>query len=109
MLTPDIVEGVMTRVIGELGRVHFNQHQEGWGPEWGAPFSSMDWNLIQIRVVEHKDEDGCIDKSLNITAFGSEVWTWLDSKRPFYHSYCPAGWSNAELIAWAEKVFAQIH
>jgi len=104
MLTAEIVEGVMDRILYEIGRCHWNAHQRGWGPHWGESFSSLEWGVVSAQVIDHKMDDQ-VDQSLHIGAFGVWVWTWLDGKRPFYRATCPDGWSNLDFVTWAEKVF----
>lgn len=104
----NIVEGVMNRVLDELGRVHWNKLQKPWGRHWDAPYTPMVWNTVTVEIEKLSDGDGLSDLMMHVIFDGIKVSTWLDSKREYSQAYYPERWTPHDFIDWAEKVFDAI-
>ena len=101
--TQQIVEGVMNRVLYEIGRVVWNATQQSWGPDWNGPFFPLSCGAVKVVMIEDDDY-----RSLGIESFGHKVETELGSKRNFYYANLPDEWTDFDFVTWAKLVFDEL-
>jgi hypothetical protein len=102
--TPQIVEGVMSRVLHDISTLVWNCLQQGWGPDWDATFVPLECGNVAVKISEQCAGDWLME----VGAFGFSVSTWLDSKRPFYRAHLPEEWGDYQFIDWAKLVFEEL-
>jgi len=104
-IIPAIVEGVMYRVLDEIGRVASNAGMRAWGTGWGGEYRPI--VIGQVSVSINPGHNG-FDALLSVVYGGKEVSTYLDSKREFYHAFYPDEWDAGAFVGWAESVFMEL-